>query len=213
MRSSAIALAIALPICISLAGCAPAGGSQIRSSSPLSSLPPSPKMDPTAISAEVNRIDSSLEELEKTETDIEGQSAEGGKLTGFAQRDTLSFRKIEAVFYGETGQAKTSFYFTSDGRLIYARKQTLRYASPISPSSPPLIDKVTEGRYAFQGDDAFVMSIDGSVGALNTDDGQQVRKLGYQWLSQMKSHAMAENSVMRLTRPDGQTVPASTTAK
>ena len=73
----------------------------------------------------INRADKRSTTVERV---LPNYSEEGSILTGYYSGSVL--RKIEAVFYGETGQAVEEFYFWH-GRLIFVLRTDLFYNQPL----------------------------------------------------------------------------------
>lgn len=82
-----------------------------------------------AIRHRYDEIERSLGRCKQVERDVFGESAEGGALTGYFSGKSL--RKLEAKFYGETGQATEEYYFWND-QLFFVLRVVSRYDKPLS---------------------------------------------------------------------------------
>lgn len=88
----------------------------------------------------IKEIDINLNVYHRIESEIMGRSAEGGNLIGYYEGDGL--KKIAAEFYGETGNKKTSYYFTK-GILIYVIEIEQLYDKPIYEGEVKVIKENT----------------------------------------------------------------------
>jgi hypothetical protein len=76
-----------------------------------------------------DQIERSLGHCKQVKREVLDESTEGGALTGYFSGKSL--RKLEAKFYGETGQALEEYYFWND-RLFFVLRVDTRYDKPLS---------------------------------------------------------------------------------
>ncbi len=76
-----------------------------------------------------DEIEKSLDRCKQVKRDVLDESTEGAALTGYFSDKSL--RKMEAKFYGETGQATEEYYFWDD-RLFFVLRVEKRYDKPLS---------------------------------------------------------------------------------
>lgn len=96
---------------------------------PCASADPALEGKVKAIRHRYDEIERSLGRCKQVERDVFGESAEGGVLTGYFSGKSL--RKLEAKFYGETGQAIEEYYFWND-QLFFVSQVVSRYDKPLS---------------------------------------------------------------------------------
>lgn len=95
-----------------------------------------------AIRQRYAKVERELKQCRQVKRELSGESAEGGELTGYFQRDSL--RKLVGQFYGETGQAREEYYFW-DGQLFFVLRTESRYTKPLSG----VVKNKTEERFYF----------------------------------------------------------------
>lgn len=98
------------------------------------------------IRKQYSEININSDHYDKVEKDIMGQSAEGGNM--IAYYDNVNLKKIIAIFYGETGQTTTEYYFNTKSQLFFAYSKTNIYDKPIYIKGSK-IKSVEEKRYYF----------------------------------------------------------------
>ncbi|MES2775013.1 MAG: hypothetical protein V4722_12555 [Bacteroidota bacterium] len=99
----------------------------------------------TFIRSGYQKINTAGKQLRVKETDIEGESTEGGTMKKYYLKDSL--RKVVATYYGETGQLTIEYYFISPGRYFIFEKES-SYKNPLF-SGKVVIASVNEQRYYF----------------------------------------------------------------
>jgi hypothetical protein len=88
-------------------------------------------------------IDKRLNTFIKTEFESSGDSAEGGEiLTYHNKNDTL---KIRAIFYGETGQNQFDFYLKNK-KIVAVNETTKIYKSPIGKENVEIVIEKIDSR-------------------------------------------------------------------
>ena len=90
-------------------------------------------------------INANAAKYNQIEKDILGQSAEGGVLMAFYEKNDL--KKVITTFYGESGKAVTEYYF-NNGELCFAFKKNYFYDKPIYIEGAK-IKSTEEWRYYF----------------------------------------------------------------
>jgi hypothetical protein len=73
-------------------------------------------------------INANAAKYDKIEKDLPGQSAEGGVMIAFYEKEKL--KKVVTTFYGETGKATTEYYFNTEG-LFFIFKKNYFYDKPM----------------------------------------------------------------------------------
>lgn len=94
------------------------------------------------------KINSQINQYDKVEKEILGESAEGGMIMGYYDKGNL--KKISVAFYGETGKTLSDFYI-NDGTLFFLFKQTFNYNKPIYIEDSK-VNSIEEDRYYFDND-------------------------------------------------------------
>jgi len=97
------------------------------------------------IRAEFNKINSDTSKMRVIKEDVSGQSTEGGTATTFYENNDL--RKLRVVFYGETGNSQTEYYFLN-GQLFFCFEQNNHYNKPMYEKNIK-VDKREENRFYF----------------------------------------------------------------
>lgn len=90
-----------------------------------------------------HRIEKSLKNYTRVETDLMGESTEGGKLTAYFAKSAA--RKISARYYGEMGQTLNEYYFWN-GRLFFVLSTQMNYDKPFGK-----VVSRKQNRYGFSG--------------------------------------------------------------
>jgi hypothetical protein len=99
----------------------------------------------------VAKINSESTSQKLIKENIEGESAEGGKIKKFFRDNSLDKGVIE--FYGETGKDVKEFYFVNS-ELIFLFEKEYHYNEPISEAKSS-ISSVTENRFYFYNNKLF----------------------------------------------------------
>ena len=82
-----------------------------------------------AIRQRYAEVERELAQCRQVKSDLPGESAEGGELTGYYKGGSL--RKLAAQIYGESGKALEEYYFWNDQLFFVLRSET-RYTRPLS---------------------------------------------------------------------------------
>lgn len=92
-----------------------------------------------------NRINSDTIKFKVVQTDIEGESSEGGLVRKFYSHDTL--QKMITIFYGEMGKIISEYFFNKDV-LVFLYQKEEQYNKPMYLSESKTIS-IKENRYYF----------------------------------------------------------------
>lgn len=129
-----------------------------------------------AIRSRYEKVEGALKHCKQVKRDLPDQSAEGGELTAYFSGQSL--RKLEAKFYGETGQAIEEYYFWND-RLFFVLRVVSRYDKPLSG----VIKSKSEERFYFA-NDALIRWLDPQKKEASA--GQEMQERGRDLLAQAK---------------------------
>jgi hypothetical protein len=99
-------------------------------------------------------VRSRLASYRKTESDLTGLSAEGGRLEAWFDGDRPAF--LSATVYGETGRAEHELCYGEDGSLFAVKTTASRYDQPFGK-----VAGVQEDRLFFQGGKLIRWTVDG----------------------------------------------------
>jgi hypothetical protein len=126
-----------------------------------------------------DEIERSLGRCKQIERDVFGESTEGGGLTGYFSGKSL--RKLEAKFYGETGQAHEEYYFWND-QLFFVLRVVSRYDKPLSG----IVKSKSQERFYFA-DGALIRWLD--PGKKEVSAGPAFQERGREWMERAKKYS------------------------
>jgi hypothetical protein len=101
------------------------------------------------INYKINQIDSNLYTYQKFEELILGQSTEGGSITAYFNNNDL--KKINVIYYGETGRDEYDYYLEEDKLLAFIYSQ-YHYKEHIFLSDSVEIKQIEIFKYYFSND-------------------------------------------------------------
>ncbi len=105
------------------------------------------KQELSTISRRVRNLDNRIQKSKKREKNIFGESAEGGKITGYFKDDVIL--KIVSEFFGETGKSKAEYYFYKN-KPFFIRSAYSEYQQSINERREPIIQSIIlEEYYSF----------------------------------------------------------------
>jgi hypothetical protein len=99
----------------------------------------------TTIRKEYHRINTGTSKFRVVTEDLNDQSTEGSEIKKYYENRSL--RKVQLIFYGETGKAMIEYYFLN--RVVFfSFKRTYHYNTPMYEKGSK-ISKVEEERFYF----------------------------------------------------------------
>ncbi len=101
----------------------------------------------SSIRSGVLRTNKLLSIFKKTTKMVEGVSTEGTEVTFY--HSTARLKKMHAEIAGETFYAKTDYYYSDRGELVFIFNRFSRYDTQIGMNPPPKVVRIEEKRLYF----------------------------------------------------------------